>query len=492
MYLVIWKALFIFAVNKRIMETRIKVVWMLSLLSIMLLVGVQAYWLYNQYRYEADRCLEKMGEEIEAVTDNELELRKRDVSTDLTYIVKRNAKRFCDLEDTVSLSPKNIGFYFSMQAGQADSLTTPPLPFNQFRLTFDTQMREDSLYSAIDRALVDRGAPFRKETLDSLLTESFPEQPFTTVLLGAKDLQYRQNAWNKTGSFFSPALEYAYMYNPLEQGGVMIRMPVRLPALLKAMGAQLVLSVGLIGLLGACFVFQVRTILKQKKLDEMRQRFVHTMVHELKRPVQTLKMCMAFLADQEMRTDSEATGQVVQDSRFELDNLSAYLEKLKDMVRADSDGAPLRPVRFNWRELSEKVVRLTRTEGGKKVDIRLAFRMDSPWVTADPVHLANVLNNLIENAVKYSGEEVRVRIETVAAEKEWRMTVSDDGFGIPVSDQARVFEKFYRGTFPTDRNIPGMGLGLSYVKLIAEAHRGTVSLESTPGKGTSVTLNFPR
>lgn len=492
MYLVIWKALFIFAVNKQIMETRIKIVWLLSLVSVLLLVGVQAYWLYNQYRYETDRCLEKMGEEIGSVTDKELELRKKNVSTDLTYIVKRKAKRFSEWEDTLSLSPKNIGFYFSMQSRQEDSLSTFPLPSKQFQLTFDTRMREDSLYNAIDRALVERGAPFRKEMLDSLLTVSFPEQPFTTVSMEGEDAQYRPETWKKTGSFFSPVLEYAYMYNPLEQGGVSIRMPVRLPALLKGMGVQLALSVGLIGLLGVCFVFQVRTILKQKKLDEIRQRFVHTMVHELKRPVQTLKMCMAFLSDQEMRTDPAATGQVIQDSRFELDNLSAYLEKLKDMVRADSDATPLRPVRFDWRELSEKVVRLTRAEEGKKVDIRLAFRMDSPWVTADPVHLANVLNNLIENAVKYSGEEVRIRIETVAAEKEWRVTVSDDGFGIPLSEQARVFEKFYRGTCRADKNIPGMGLGLSYVKLIAEAHRGRVSLESRPGKGTSVILNFPR
>lgn len=474
------------------MGTRIKMVWMLSLLSVLLLVGVQAYWLYNQYRYETDRCLEKIGEEIERVTDKELELRKRNVSTDLTYIVKRNAKRYSDLEDTVSLSPKNIGFYFSTKSRREDSLPAFPLPSKQFQLTFDTRMREDSLYNAIDRALVDRGAPFRKEMLDSLLRASFPEQPFTTVSQEVKDVGYTQNTWRKTGSLFSPALEYAYMYNPLEQGGVLIRMPVPLPALLKGMGVQLALSLGLIGLLGVCFVFQVRTILKQQKLGEMRQRFIHTMVHELKRPVQTLKMCMAFLGDREMRTDPAATEQVVQDSRFELDNLSAYLEKLKDMVQADSDGTPLRPVRFNWRELSEKVVRLTRTDGGKKVDLRLAFQMNSPWVTADPVHLANVLNNLIENAVKYSGEEVRIRIDTLATEKEWRITVSDDGFGIPLSDQARVFEKFYRGTFPTDKNIPGMGLGLSYVKLIVEAHRGTVSLESSPGKGTSVTFNLPR
>lgn len=474
------------------MGKRIRVVWILSLLSILLLIGVQGYWLYTQYRYERDRCFEKMVGEIETVHNKEFELRKKDVSADLTYVVKRTKEEAVSDSAFKSISRKNIGFYFSTLSEEEDSLPVSSGFSRNLNWRFDTNMREDSLYRAIDRVLIEGANPFRKENMDSLLAESFPQYPFTTACVPVADSLGAGNYWKETGTFFSPVLEYVYVYSPLEHVGFAIRMPVLLPPLLKGMGTQLLLSLGLSVLLTACFIFQVHTILKQRKMDELRQSFVHTMVHELKRPVQTLKMFISFLTDPEMRTDRVATEQILQDSRFELDNLSAYLKKLKDMVRADSEETPLRLVRFNWQQLVEKIVRLTRAESGKKVDIRLAFEMDSPWMTADPVHLANVLSNLIENALKYSGEQVSIRIETVSTEKEWRITVSDDGFGIPASEQCRVFGKFYRGTHLPDKNIPGMGLGLSYVKLIAEAHRGAVSLTSNPGKGTSVTFRLPR
>lgn len=474
------------------MGKRIRIVWMLSLISILLLIGVQGYWLYTQYRYEKERCFEKVAAGIETVHNKEFELRKKKVSSDLTYVVKRTKEEVIPDSDFKSMSRKNIGFYFSTLSEEADTLPSSSSFSRNLDLRFDTDMREDSLYQAIDRALIERANPFSRETLDSLLSESFPQHSFTTTCVPVSASSGVGNYWKETGSLFSPILEYVYVYSPLEHLGVVIRMPVPLPPLLRGMGAQLLLSLGLIVLLVACFIFQIRTILKQRKISELRQSFINTMVHELKRPVQTLKMFISFLADPEMQTDAVVTGQVLQDSMFELDNLSAYLKKLKDMVRADNEETPLRLIRFNWEELVEKIVRLTRAEGGKKVDIRVGFEMDSPWVTADPVHLANVLSNLIENALKYSGKEVCIRIETVSTEKEWRITVSDNGFGIPPSEQLRVFEKFYRGTHLPDKNIPGMGLGLSYVKLIAEAHRGEVSLTSNPGKGTSVTFRLPR
>lgn len=95
--------------------------------------------------------------------------------------------------------------------------------------------------------------------------------------------------------------------------------------LLGRMGWQLFLSIFLILLLLACLGFQIRTIWEQMRLNELREGFVHTMIHELRRPVQTLKVFVSFLNDREMRMDEATTERVLQDSMFELDNLSAYL-----------------------------------------------------------------------------------------------------------------------------------------------------------------------
>lgn len=232
--------------------------------------------------------------------------------------------------------------------------------------------------------------------------------------------------------------------------------------------------------------------MKQRKVGEMRQHFVNTMIHELKRPVQTLKTFVSFLGDKEMRTDEQMTGQIVQDSMFELDNLSAYLNKLKDMVRADDESTPLHISRFNLHELADKVIRLTHIPTGKQATFTTQFEMESPFIEADPIHVANVLSNLIENAIKYSGEKVEITINARRKANDLWLTVSDNGIGIPLVEQDKVFAKFYRGSNMPDLTIPGLGLGLSYVKLISEAHHGSVSLSSNLGQGTSVTLYLPQ
>ena len=106
--------------------------------------------------------------------------------------------------------------------------------------------------------------------------------------------------------------------------------------------------------------------------------------------------------------------------------------------------------------------------------------------------MANIISNLMENAVKYSGSSVRIRVECRLHGHELTLKVSDDGIGIPVSEQGRVFDKFYRSSNLPDRSLPGIGLGLSYVKLLVEAHRGTVFLTSQIGRGTTVEITIPQ
>ena len=128
---------------------------------------------------------------------------------------------------------------------------------------------------------------------------------------------------------------------------------------------------------------------------------------------------------------------------------------------------------------------------GKQVAFSTAFPPDLPLVTADPVHIANILSNLIENAIKYSGSGVNIRVVVIRNDKLIELTVADDGVGISADEQTKVFEKFYRSVHLPDKQIPGLGLGLSYVRQIAEAHHGQVSLRSEVGKGTEVTVGLP-
>ncbi len=114
-------------------------------------------------------------------------------------------------------------------------------------------------------------------------------------------------------------------------------------------------------------------------------------------------------------------------------------------------------------------------------------------IRADRMHLANIICNLLENAIKYSREAVTIRMDYQQREDGMvQISVADNGIGIAKADQRYVFDKFYRSESAKDQAIPGIGLGLSYVKLLVEAHGGTITFESTEGHGTTFTITIPQ
>ena len=119
-------------------------------------------------------------------------------------------------------------------------------------------------------------------------------------------------------------------------------------------------------------------------------------------------------------------------------------------------------------------------------------RIDAGFiVSADRAHLCNILNNLVENAVKYSGPEVEINASATVNAGFAELVVSDDGNGIPSGDLRHIFQRFYRGKASAGEQ-PGMGLGLAYVRLLVEAHGGDISVQSTEGKGTCFTIKLPQ
>lgn len=464
------------------MKKRIHFIWLLSLLSALLLIGVQGYWLYDQYVLAVDATACRLAGQVLAAGEKEYALRKAELPSGLTYSIHRTTDyRHAGGDDSLR-SGVSLSFL------RADTLAGK---INPFSFHFPLDLPEDSLYRRIDQAFLDSYVPFQLQRMDSLIRISVPQVPFTVRSLPAGDTLRTLSQWWVGGPRFRPLLEVVYLYNPLVHKGAVISMPVPAPALLRQMGWQLSLSLGLIFLLIGCLVFQMRTILEQKKLGELRQEFVHTLVHELKRPVQTLKMCLSFLADPGLREDVASTEAVVRDSMFELDTLSAYLHKLKEMVEVEGRPTLLHRSPVVIEELVGKVIRLTPRAPEKRILFTTLFSPSLPVVAADPVHLANVLNNLIENAVKYSGPEVRIEVAASCGDRELELRVTDNGWGIASEDQKRIFELFYRSARFSDLQLPGLGLGLSYVRLIAEAHGGRVGLRSRPGEGTEVTVYLP-
>lgn len=222
----------------------------------------------------------------------------------------------------------------------------------------------------------------------------------------------------------------------------------------------------------------------------MRNSFITTMIHELKRPISTLKMCVSGLDNERMMEDPSIKKEILSETRTSLDNLSAYFSKLRDITFNNVEQIPLNIQTINLHDLFRAVADATLLPPEKTVVIRNDIDMTIE-VSADRSHLYNILNNLVENAVKYSGRSVEITATASGIDGYVEIAVSDNGSGISAGDIRHIFKRFYRGKASAGEQ-PGMGLGLAYVRLLVDAHGGEITVKSVEGEGTCFTIRLPQ
>lgn len=484
------------------MDKRIKIVWILTIITSLLMIGGQSYWLYNQYNYSAEKYMQTLHERILNLEEEEADIRfrNRQMGTEPLRSMAMNLSGWTSMkEDSVNRpEPKSTTTltFYHLSGEETDSTHIAKLLKEKndsvlVRDTFRTEnVSTEILFTASTLYTLQVSNPFQVSLLDSLLQSdgirmtNFRQEVSDTMLWKGSYIPFREGLVHK--------MKIIYPYNPLKREVLTGETSIPLSPILRQMAWQLAGSFILILLLILCLTYQLRTIMEQRKVDELRKSFVNTMIHELKRPVQTLKMCIAFLNNPSMRTDERMMDVVVQDAMFELDNLSAYLNKVRELTRADNERTILSIRTFDLTATIGKLIRLNNAPAHKVVRFETRFSEQPLWIVADPVHTANCLSNLIENAVKYSDNEVCISIEASLTNNRLHLEIKDNGIGIPLQEQGRVFEKFYRAQNIPDANLPGIGLGLSYVRLMVEAHGGSISLQSQPGKGTTFIIEIPQ
>jgi signal transduction histidine kinase len=242
--------------------------------------------------------------------------------------------------------------------------------------------------------------------------------------------------------------------------------------------------------LAAAFVYLIRTLEKMRTLDEMKTDFTNNMTHELKTPIAVAYAANDALLNFDAADDPERRHRYLDISRQQLQRLAGLVEQILSMsmerrkaMRLSLEDVPLRP-------LAEAVAEEHRLKADKPADITV----DVPGgltVRADRTHLANMVSNLVDNAVKYSPGRAEVRIAaTRTPQGDVVVSVADHGMGIPPDKQRYVFDRFYRVPHGNLHEVKGYGLGLYYVKSMMEKMGGEVALDSRPGQGTTFKLTF--
>lgn len=240
------------------------------------------------------------------------------------------------------------------------------------------------------------------------------------------------------------------------------------------------------------FAYSVWTIMRQKRLGEMKNDFIGNMTHELKTPISTIALSSEVIADPDIINQPERLRNYAEIIRTENDRLRTQVERVLQLSTLDKGDLHLKHEVVDMHKVMRDVVASFRVQlAGRdgRVDVREGA--ERALVTGDPVHLSNAVTNLVDNAVKYSPDRPQVTISSSNDGDRLRIAVKDRGIGIKREDLRHIFERFYRVHTGNVHNVKGFGLGLHYVDAIVRAHGGHVTVESEPGKGSTFTLELP-
>ena len=248
-------------------------------------------------------------------------------------------------------------------------------------------------------------------------------------------------------------------------------------------------SLLIIFILGIAFWYLLRIILRQKTVEEMKEDFTHNITHELKTPIAVAYAANDALLNfpSESPEKRKSYHSIVQE---QLQHLSGLVEQILSMSMEQRKHFRLNYEHIELRPLLESLISHQKLKAGKPVNIQLQMEKDIS-IRADRTHLSNMISNLSDNAEKYSDGKAEICIKCQIQGKMCQIQVVDNGIGIPLDKQPYLFNKFYRIPTGNRHNVKGYGLGLYYVKMMAEFHKGNIRLESTPGKGSTFTLNIP-
>lgn len=262
--------------------------------------------------------------------------------------------------------------------------------------------------------------------------------------------------------------------------------------LFQEMWGSLTISLTLMILIIVALMFMFKTILTQHKLAEMKNDFISNMTHEFKTPISTISLACEAMSDQDMVKEGSAEiAPYVKMINEENKRLSLLVERILQSAVMDRGELKLREENINFNKLISEIVENAQfriqNSGGKIV---LNLPDEELEITSDRMHLTNIISNLIDNAIKYSKEKPDIEIYLKKENKKIVFSVKDHGIGIKKEHINKIFDKLYRVPTGNIHNVKGFGLGLSYVKAVADLHNWTIKVQSKFGEGSEFTLEM--
>lgn len=302
----------------------------------------------------------------------------------------------------------------------------------------------------------------------------------------------------KTGKYHDQLMENSIAFNLFPSDlfrapeYLLIYFPKKETYLFTQTWLMLFIAAMLIIFIVISFIYTIRTIIRQKRLSEMKNDFINNMTHEFKTPISTISLACQALTDDDISKSEQLYRNYLHVISDENTRLGVMAEKILQTAVLEKGHLKLKKepldLHFVIREVIKNVNLIVEAKGGR---IITDLKASSNIINADKVHITNVIYNLVDNANKYTPENPEIILSTSNNGKGVYFSVSDNGIGISHSNLKKIFEKLYRVPSGNIHNVKGFGIGLSYVQTIVEMHEGTVDVESELKKGSKFTIYLP-
>jgi signal transduction histidine kinase len=485
------------------MKRRIRSIFLLMVVCMVGINGFQAYWLYTTYQLTASQFARTVRDALATVVQRQQVNAARQL---LGPQAGQRPKRI--VYATFGNDASQPGRVVVIPRARPDSAHAAPRhPHQKVEMTVTTTTTStrtssgnavDTLARSISRLIINDWAGPRTIDLRQFATAYHAElrqraadASFVLDTLRLKPaLGERALAPPRHLPASYTLLTPPTLLNPVTDLQVRAAFEPPTSYVLRRMGGLLLGSGLLLALTTACFLLMLSTILKQKKLSDVKNDFINNMTHELKTPLATVSAAVEALQNFGALNDPAKTRTYLSISRIELQRLSDLVEKVLNIAVEEREQLELRPEAVQPAELVAEIVARHQLQATKpvKFDVEVA---PAPAVSFDRLHMGNVINNLIDNAIKYSREAVTITIRGRQEPSGWHLTVADNGPGIEPNYQQAIFDRFFRVPTGNLHNVKGFGLGLYYVRQVVERHGGRIDVRSGLGRGSEFALWIP-
>ncbi|MVT42488.1 sensor histidine kinase [Chitinophaga oryziterrae] len=459
------------------MRQRIRNILILMCVCILSIYLFQGYWLYNSYHIQLDQFGKDINESLRTAIFN---------------------KQFADVRR-----------YFRRYGRERDSLhdVPPPPPGEDWHRFTDTGTRNgdapnrkyaDTLARQIsDLILLNNmyGDSIKLVKLDSVYSSELHNRQITTDFeLDTFHISFNglaRDGFRDSLRRRSPLKTSKIPFNPASNLFVQAVFKSPLQYILAKMIWTLVGTLLLLVLVTICFIYMLRTILKQKKLSEIKNDFINNMTHELKTPIATVYAAVEAMQNFNALNDQKKTQNYLDISKQELQRLSDLVEKVLHIASEENEEIEIYREETDLNDVIDTIITNHQLKTNRPVQFRYDNLLGDRLVFVDKTHISNAISNLVDNAIKYSGEHPAVSIRCSIENGTLTIRVKDNGIGIPKMYQENIFDAFFRVPTGNLHNVKGFGLGLSYVKKIIMLHGGTITVTSEQEKGSEFIIHLP-